>query len=72
MIQIYKDIQLRFYKILLAFLLTIDVEMGTVANIETDNLDIIYQYKRDANKKDVFDDSRFIKKSNKHNAIIVT
>ena len=57
MIQIYKDIQLRFYKILLAFLLTIDVEMGTVANIETDNLDIIYQYKRDANKKDVFDDT---------------
>ena len=57
MIMIYKDIQLKFYKILLAFLLTIDVEMGTVSNIETDNLDMIYQYKRDPNKKDIFDEA---------------
>lgn len=57
LIQIYKEIQLKFYKILLAFLLTIDVEMGTVSNIDTDNLDMVYKFKSNPNNKEIFEEA---------------
>ena len=48
--QVYKEIQLKFYKILIAFLLTIDVEIGTIST--GDNISMAYQYKCGEEKKE--------------------